>query len=99
MRPFDIHTWRHKQLFTQSSDKDTIEILAEIYMANLAKNKLYENISPQHYNQLRENIFKKLKAKFLDFSDDVKTNVKRTRWRRRISYYIKTKRNSKSKTR
>ena len=76
MCPFDIHAWRQKQLFTQSSDKDTIGILAEIYMANLTKNKLYENISPQHYNQLRENIFKKLKAKFLDFSDDVKTNVK-----------------------
>ena len=67
MTKFNIHDWRHKQVIEsykiRLSDQNTIEFLAEIYMANLSKNKLYENISPQQYNQLKEQVLKKLSIK------------------------------------
>jgi len=80
MKKFDIHAWRHKQLIESytinQNKKDPAYILTELFMDNLTQNKLYENISSQEYNLIRENLLKKLKTKFLDFSNDVKSNVK-----------------------
>ena len=80
MKKFNIHDWRYKQLIESytinQNQKDPAYILTELFMDNLTQNKLYENISSQEYNIIRENLLKKLKAKFLGFSDDVKTNVK-----------------------
>ena len=82
MTKFNIHDWRHKQVIEsykiRLSDQNTIEILAEIYMANLSKNKLYENISPHQYHQLKEQILKKLNAKFSNFSSKLKKQIKNT---------------------
>ena len=80
MKKFDIHKWRQKQLIENytinQNKKDPAYILTELFMDNLTQNKLYENISSQEYNLIRENLLKKLKTKFLDFSNDVKSNVK-----------------------
>ena len=80
MKKFNIHDWRYKQLIESytinQNQKDPAYILTELFMDNLTQNKLHEHMSNQEYNLIRENLLKKLKTKFLDFSNDVKSNVK-----------------------